>query len=238
MKTGFVDLHQHLLWGMDDGAESRQVMWEMLKCAQEQQIRYICATSHAMPGIRPFDLCRYEQRLVEAQDICNENGWPIRILPGAEVAWTFNTLNALKQGRVPTLNHSDFVLLEFWHSISWNEVEDAVQQTLRAGFVPIIAHVERYRCFFWNPRQAETIKQQYLVFYQANASAVLGREGVLRRRCAGELLKRRLVDVVASDAHNCVHRPPQMLEAYRMLKTEYDADYADMLTHFCEVFSQ
>lgn len=237
MKAGFVDIHQHLLWGMDDGAESRQVMLEMLNHAREQQIRYICATSHAMPGIRPFDLCRYEQRLAEAQEICDKNRWPIRILPGSEVAWTFNTVNALKQGRIPTLNHSDYVLLEFWPSVRWYELEDAVRQTLCAGFVPILAHVERYRCFFWNPRQAAVMKQRYPLFYQVNTSSILGGEGFLRRRCTGELLKRRLVDAVATDAHNCTVRPPQMLEVYQRLKTEYDADYADALTHFHEVFS-
>lgn len=238
MKTGFVDIHQHLLWGMDDGAESRQVMLEMLNQAQEQQIRYICATSHAMPGIRPFDLCGYEQRLAQAQQLCDQNRWPIRLLPGAEVAWTFNTLNALKQGRVPTLNHSDYVLLEFWPTIRWNEVEDAVRQTLCAGFVPVLAHVERYRCFFWNPRQAVVMKQRYPIFYQVNTSSILGREGFLPSRCAGALLKRRLVDAVATDAHNCTARPPQMQQAYQRLKTEYDEQYADALTHFREVLSK
>lgn len=233
MNRGFVDIHQHLLWGMDDGARSRQMMCEMLQCARRQRIEYIFATPHAVPGFHAFDAALYEERIAEANAIAAEYG--IRVLSGAEVAWTYNTLDALRQGRIPTMNKTEHVLLEFWPSIRWDDVEYAVRQMLCAGFVPIIAHVERYRCFFWDPHRAEALKQRYPVFYQVNAMSMLGNDGFLRARSARTLLHRRLADAVASDAHDCNDRPIEMLKAYRWLEKEFGAEEADRLTHFDEV---
>lgn len=230
---GLVDIHQHLLWGMDDGAESQQMMRDMLRCANEQQIRRIYATPHAVPGFHPFDTALYTQRLAEAKTYASEYG--IQVVSGAEVEWTYRTVDAIKQNCVPTLNGTEYVLLEFWPSVRWDEVEMAVKQLLCADFFPILAHVERYRCFFWNLRRAEDLKQQYPVLYQVNASSVLEHSGSVHTYSAKRLLHRQLADVVASDAHNCTSRPVNLLQAYHWLKTEYGADEADRLTHFDEV---
>lgn len=233
MKTGLVDIHQHLLWGMDDGAESQQVMRDMLKCANEQKIRRIYATPHAVPGFHSFDTALYTQRLAETKIYASE--YDIQVVSGAEVAWTYRTVDAIKQNCVPTLNGTEYVLLEFWPSVRWDELETAVKQLLCADYLPILAHVERYRCFFWNLQRAEDLKQQYPVLYQVNASSVLGHGGMLHIQSTKRLLHRQLADVVASDAHNCSSRPVNLLQAYRWLETKYGSDEADRLTHFDEV---
>lgn len=227
-------MHQHLLWGMDDGARSRQMMCSMLRHAHEQQISCIYATVHAAPGIQPFDAALYRRRIGEAKTAASKYG--IRVLTGAEVAWTYSTVDALRQGRVPTMNGTEYVLLEFWPSVRWNEVEMAVKQMLCAGFRPILAHVERYRCFFFHLQKAEEMKQKYPVLYQVNASSVLGHGRILNIQSAGRLLHRRLADIVASDAHDCCDRPINLLEAYRWLETKYGTDEADRLTHFDGVY--
>lgn len=237
MKKGFVDIHQHLLWGLDDGADDRETMRDMLKCAHEQGIRRIYATTHVCPGFRAFDAALYAERLAEAREICEQERLEIDVVQGAETAWTYQTPDALRQGRIPTMNGTEYVLIEFWPSVRWDEVETAVRQLLRAGFVPILAHVERYRCFFWSPARAARLKQEHTVYYQVNASSVLGGESALCNQSAKRLLKRRLVDAVASDAHNCGSRPQRMAAAYRRLKAKYGAEYARALTHFDEVIS-
>lgn len=228
-----VDIHQHLLWGMDDGAESQQMMRDMLKCANEQKIRRIYATPHAVPGFHSFDTALYTQRLAETKIYASEYG--IQVVSGAEVAWTYRTVDAIKQNCVPTLNGTEYVLLEFWPSVRWDEVETAVKQLLCADYLPILAHVERYRCFFWNLQRAEDLKQQYPVLYQVNASSVLGHGGMLHVQSTKRLLHRQLADVVASDAHNCSSRPVNLLQAYCWLEAKYGSDEADRLTHFDEV---
>lgn len=230
MSTDFVDIHQHLLWGLDDGAQSPQVMRKMLRSAQKQRIRRIYATPHVAPGIRPFDAGAYRERLAEARGYAARCG--IELLPGAEVAWTYQTVDALRQGRIPTLNGTEQVLLEFWPGVRWQEVDGAVRQVLSAGFVPVLAHVERYRCFFWNLHWAEALKRRYPVRYQVNAASLLGRDGLWRRACARCLVSRHLADAVGSDAHNCGSRPIELLAAYRWLKRECGAREAYRLTHY------
>lgn len=234
MSTGFVDIHQHLLWGMDDGARTPQMMDDMLTCAQTQHIARIYATPHAMPGFRPFDAGLYAERLALAQEAAARHG--IQVLPGAEVAWTYHTLDALRQGRIPTLNNTDHVLLELWASVDWRTVEDAVRQLLCAGFVPILAHVERYRCFTLEPKRAEALKQQYPVLYQVNAASLLGKDGLLHRHGARMLVRRHLADAIATDAHNCSRRPIDLLDAHRWVEATCGADEAYRLTHADEVF--
>lgn len=234
MSAGLIDIHQHLLWGMDDGARSEQIMREMIRRASEQQIGYIVATPHAAPGLRPFESELYAQRLAQARVCAADYG--IEVLGGAEVAWTYDTLHALGQGRVPTMNKTDYVLLELWPSVTWSEAESAVSQMLRAGFVPVLAHVERYRCFFWEPRMAATLKRRYpLVRYQINAASLLGRGGFVCRKSAKTLLRMGLADAVASDAHGCSERPIDLMEAYHILQAEYGAQEAMRLTRFGEV---
>ena len=80
---GLTDIHQHVLWGLDDGAQTPKVMHQMLHAAHEQQIRRIAATPHVYPGFKPFDMELYRRRLDEAQAYCDENKLDIELMSGA-----------------------------------------------------------------------------------------------------------------------------------------------------------
>lgn len=235
MMHALTDIHQHLLWGFDDGPKTPEVMHAMLREAHDQAIRRIIATSHAYPGYHPFGMALYQERLSEAQDYCRERDWEISIMPGAEIAWTYNTVEALRRKQVPTLNQTDYVLIELWKNISWAEVKSAVQQLLRAGYLPILAHVERYRCFVWNPDKAIQLKEELPVCYQLDADPLIGDTGPILRRFISRMLNERAIDAVASDAHNCTSRPQRLAQAYQALSQRCDADYTDALFHFDEV---
>lgn len=235
MINGLTDIHQHLLWGMDDGPETPEGMQAMLHEAHRQQVRRIVAASHAYPGLHPFEMELYQERLSEARQYCQARNWEISILPGAEIAWTYNTVEALRRGQVPTLNGTDYVLLELWKHISWSEVQSAVQQILRAGYLPILAHVERYRCFVWNPDKAIQLKEELPVCYQIDAAPVLDETGPVLRRFMNKMLEAQAIDAVASDAHDCTLRPLRLAEAYEALHKRCGAAYADALFNFEEV---
>lgn len=153
MKQELTDIHQHLIWGMDDGADSRETMFSMLREAHFQGIKTIVATTHAAPGFHPFNMELYTERLAEAQDFCSLEDLQIQILPGAEIAWTYQVPMALQQGKIPTLGKTDYVLLELWRDISWQAATDAVNQLTRAGYYPILAHPERYLAFLQSPKK-------------------------------------------------------------------------------------
>lgn len=232
MKQELTDIHQHLLWGIDDGADSREIMYSMLREAQRQGIKTIVATSHARPGLQPFDMGLYTERLTEAQCFCKTEDLGICVLPGAEIAWTHQTPLALRQGRIPTMGGTDYVLLELWRNISWQAAQDAVKQLTRAGYCPVLAHSERYLAFIRSPKKTLQFRNETGALLQLNADTVLSPRNYWERRFTEYLLKEGAVDAIASDAHDCINRPVNMEAAYQWLTIHTDAAYAKELVTF------
>ena len=103
MKQELTDIHQHPIWGMDDGADSRETMFSMLREAHFQGIKTIVATTHAAPGFHPFNMELYTERLAEAQAFCNLEDLQIRLLPtmGNLIRQTgYKTPDAVPNGKV------------------------------------------------------------------------------------------------------------------------------------------
>ena len=226
------DLHQHVLWGLDDGADSPEMMHAMLKTAHAQKIRRIAATPHACPGFRPFDIALYNERISEAQAFCDRNDMDITLMSGAEIMWTYNTVSALRRNLVPTLNDTDCVLIELWEDISWDEVRSAIKSVLHAGYMPIIAHVERYWSFTLHPKRAIALRSEFPVAYQVNASAVLSPATFIQRLFINRMLKEQAFDVLASDAHNCEGRRIRLGNAFSLVAERYGSEYAQYLVNF------
>ena len=226
------DIHQHLLWGVDDGAKTRDEMYEMLRQADKQGITAVVATPHAAPGLEPFDpdLCR--ERREEAQQFCDRNGLGLKVHLGAEIAWTHQTVLSLRQSRIPTLGDTDYVLLELWRDVSWQTAEDAVRQLIGAGYCPILAHVERYRAFVLSPKKVIKFREQSGALLQINASSLLKPRDVFQRHFIRSLIRERAVDAVATDAHGCPQRPINLLEARKWLSANTDEAYAEYVTNF------
>lgn len=232
MKQELTDIHQHLLWGIDDGADSKEIMYSMLREAQRQGIKTIVATSHARPGLQPFDMGLYTERLTEAQCFCKTEDLGICVLPGAEIAWTHQTPLVLRQGRIPTMGGTDYVLLELWRNISWQAAQDAVKQLTRAGYCPVLAHPERYLAFIRSPKKTLQFRNETGAMLQLNADTVLSPRNYWERRFTEYLLKEGAVDAIASDAHDCINRPVNMEAAYQWLTIHTDAAYAKELVTF------
>lgn len=232
MKQELTDIHQHLLWGIDDGADSKEIMYSMLREAQRQGIKTIVATSHARPGLQPFDMGLYTERLTEAQCFCKTEDLGICVLPGAEIAWTHQTPLALRQGRIPTMGGTDYVLLELWRNISWQAAQDAVKQLTRAGYCPVLAHPERYLAFIRSPKKTLQFRNETGALLQLNADTILSPRNYWERRFTEYLLKEGAVDAIASDAHDCINRPVNMEAAYQWLTIHTDAAYAKELVTF------
>lgn len=234
MTYGMTDIHQHLLWGLDDGAASAQEMQEMLREAARQGITKVAATCHICPGMQPFDEGLYRERLAEAQAFCREQGLPVQVVQGAEAAWTYQTVSALRQGRIPLLGDTDCVLLELWQDISLTEAKRAVQGVISAGYCPVLAHVERYRCFAWFPQQTIRFREETGARLQMNAGTLLHPRHGLEKRFVRKLLDAQALDAVASDAHGTSGRRINLLQARDWLERHTDAAYTRELLTFME----
>ena len=232
MNQVLTDIHQHLIWGMDDGANSRETMFSMLREAHRQGIKTVVATSHAEPGVQPFDIESYTQRLAEAQDFCKSENLDLQILRGAEIAWTYQAPMALRQGRVPTIGGTDYVLIELWRDISWQAATDMANQLTRAGYCSVLAHPERYLAFLRSPKKALRFRHETGALLQVNANTILHPRNYWERRFTEYMLQEGGVDAVASDAHNCENRPVNLEAAYQWLVLHTDAAYAQELVTF------
>lgn len=229
---GFVDIHHHLVWGVDDGARTIEDSRALLKRSAEQGVRVIIATPHVLSGIEPFPYKKFREHFLELKRICKEENIPIKLLPGAEVFYTEHTLNMLLDKRIPTLNGTRFILIEFNEDVSWKSIENAVRDLFNNGYRPIVAHIERYSAVYSHRKQARILREETGVKYQVNCGAIINPRSFWQKRFIEHMMKERLIDAVATDAHSMERRPPNMLKAYKILKEKYGSEYAYKLTHF------
>lgn len=227
--SGYIDIHQHLIYGMDDGARTREKSEEMMRAAAADGTEIVLGTTHVTPGVEPFDGLLYRARVDELNELSEAEGIGLRILPGAEVLYTEQTGRFLRERRIPTLAGTDWVLIEFDPGARYEELRKALTNVLLAGYVPVVAHVERYKNLARSVKKSAALKRELDVLFQMNCSSVIGGRGFMRDRRAKRLLDEGLIDVVASDAHNTDRRPTRMNAAYRTLEKRYGSDTARRL---------
>lgn len=228
---GFTDIHHHLIHGIDaDGPRTFEDTCAMLRAARADGIRAIIATPHVMPGVYPFPAEAYCRNLHEARAYCRREEIDITIYPGAEIFYTEMTLRHLQDGRIPTMAGTSYVLVEFSTDVRYPYLLDALQNLSRSGYIPILAHPERYQCLVSHPRSAGHLKSQTGVRYQLNCSSIIKKKGFFLNRFCRVLLSEGLVDAVATDAHNVHRRPVAMKGAFARLLEHYGRGYAESLT--------
>lgn len=231
MNYRFTDIHQHLLYGLDDGAKSQQRMYEMLDLAAEEGIARIVATPHMTPGVLEFNSAQFLQALREAREYSQTRGLGIRIDPGCEVLYTDQTCRFLRDGRVPTLAGTDRVLVEFSPNVAFEKLSDALEQICICGYAPVVAHVERYACLVRDFRRTLRLKDELRIFYQMNCATVLERHGFAEKRFVRRMLREEQIDAIATDAHNITTRAAEILAATLALEETCSEDYIERLTN-------
>lgn len=224
------DLHTHIIWGVDDGAATREETIAMLRREADDGVTDIFCTSHIAPGYQPFPAREYAERLAEARAWCVENLPGLRLHPGAEIFWTEHTLRMLDEGQVPTLAGTRWVLVEYNPDESEKNIVDSVRELTRHGYRVLIAHAERYAALRFKTQRLRALKEETGALVQMNGRTVYGlKDRKLLRPWPLVMLREGLVDRVASDAHNLDGRGPCMGEAYAWLVEHLGPEAADAL---------
>ena len=227
-KQELIDLHNHLIYGMDDGAKSFHETTQMLLQAKNNGVATIYATPHVVPGRIDFPIDRFFQRVKKANDWCRENGLMLTVLPGCEIFYTPETIRFLNEERIPCLGNTNCVLVEFNPNVSYNELRDAVRKLQNSGYQPVVAHIERYRCLRMPGRMAE-IQNAYGALLQMNAHFFSTKQSFFTERWKKQVLSRSLIDIIASDSHDTKHRPCCLKKCFDCISEEYGAKKADSL---------
>jgi len=201
---------------MDDGPADFAATQRMLLAACESGVGHLAAIVHATPGREVFPTDEYLARLDMARRFCRENGLPLQIHQGCEIFYTDEAPRLLQQGLLPTLGGGRYVLVEF----AWDASFDAIARALRAlgnaGFSTVVAHAERYRTLR-SLANVEQLRQMQGVRIQVNCNTIVGKKSLAVRWWVRQMLRRGLIDLVASDAHNTSSRPCQMAACYQAL---------------------
>ena len=207
-----IDLHCHLLPGIDDGPQTLAEALEMARIAVANGIEEAHVTPHLHPGRWDNDLPKIAAAVESYRAALATAGIPLEIGFAAEVRLDYEILPLIDAGRVPflgTLEGYQVLLLEFPHSHVPVGADKFVAWLLARNIRPLIAHPERNKDLMREPDKLEPfVREGCLV--QVTADAVAGGFGELCAQRAREFLERGWVSVLASDAHDTAERPPRM----------------------------
>lgn len=206
-----LDLHCHLLPGIDDGATDLDMALEMARIAVADGIGTIACTPHIYPGLYDNTAAGIRVAIAALQAELDRSAIELKLVEGADVHLSPNLLDSLRAGHVPTIAGSRYVLLEPPHHVAPPRFEELVFQLLIAGYVPIITHPER---LIWIEDHYEIFVQLVKAgaWMQLTAGSLVGRFGKRPRYWADKMLDERLVHVLATDAHHPRRRPPLLAE--------------------------
>jgi len=216
-----IDTHLHILPGVDDGPQTMEEMLALARLLVEEGVRCAVATPHYNDEFPQRAASEIRARVYEAQRVLDQHGIALRLLAGHEALLKPGLVEDVISGRLATLNGSRYLLLELWNSTWLPETERVIFELQAAGFVPLLAHVERYRAIQQDPNRLATIIQRGILA-QVTAGSLIGMQGRSAQRCAETLLKRGLVHCIASDAHGLHTRVPCILRGLKAARRLVD----------------
>lgn len=225
-----IDIHSHILPGVDDGAQDMYDTLEMVSLAAQSGITAMIATPHCnVPGgYKNYFNDEYRKAVQQVREAVHSEGLPVRILPGAEVFGTADLPRLLQDGKIMTLNGSRYLLVEFAFDEKPEFVQKILDEVIELKAIPVIAHAERYEFVQRDTELVYRWRKRGLPI-QINKGSFQGKFGKSAADTAYLLLNHHLVSVVASDAHSPYMRTPYMADVYGELLTEYPEEYLEMI---------
>lgn len=219
-----IDIHCHILPGLDDGAKDIDQSIEMARQAEAQGVRSVIATPHHANGFHwneSDQVLRAVERLNEA---LVQRNISLHTLPGQEIRIYGQILNHYREGRLHTLAGSKYLLLELPATQIPVQVLNMIDQLRMMGLIPIIAHPERnFVIFQSSKRLSELVERGALC--QLTAHSIAGKRGKKLQEFCLDLCKQHLIHFIASDVHNVSNRGFLLSEAYETVERTLGREY-------------
>ncbi len=221
---GIIDIHSHILFGLDDGSKSLEESLAMIRADCSQGVDGIIATPHFSQHYNRYSCEKARERL---ELLAKEIGDECRLYLGQEIFYSEYTLEALKRGELMGMAGSRYVLVEFYPWESFYNIQYAIRELCLQSYRPIIAHVERFEALRDESRIRELTGQG--AYIQMNFDSLEG--GFFNKDaawCKG-VLEDGLVHFLGSDMHNRGSRAPKLTKAVKWIDRHLDEDYARAL---------
>lgn len=212
MVSNMRDIHSHISYGIDDGAQTKEEAIALLKSEEKKNVTDIILTPHYIKN------SKYQANRLVREEIIKElqPHTKIHLYIGNEVYVCEDMLSLLEMGEISTLNNSKYLLMELPMTSKLRNLEGIVYELLRRGIVPIIAHPERYLYV----QQDITYLDKYLemgVLFQSNYGSILGLYGKNAQKTVKTLLKRNYISFLGSDLHD-ITKSYDVLKLHKKLK--------------------
>ncbi len=215
-----IDLHSHILFGLDDGASELDVSIEMARVAVADGITHMACTPHVHGGVYSNDNATIRPVLNVLQQALRELRIPLTLVCGAEAHLAWDLPDKLLAGDIPTLNDTRYFLLELPPLVVPQKLHDFVLRLKDYDFIPVIAHPERLG---WPARRHDILLKiaDLGCPLQLTADSLLGRFGTAAQLQAASFIDSGRPVFVASDAHSPRVRAPRLASAMKLVASRW-----------------
>ena len=207
-----IDMHSHILYGIDDGSRTREESVELLKYLEKQGVTESIVTPHYIDDTQ--FVASIEKRKELIRDLQTETN--IKLYIGNEVYFSDKTIESLNSKKLSTLNDSKYILIEFPLSNRIKDVDEMVYDLSTNGVIPIIAHPERYLYVQEDYKYLDKLVEVGALF-QVNYGSIIGTYGSKAEKTAKTLLKKGYISFLGSDIHR-IDKPIDLEKAMKKLK--------------------
>ena len=222
-----LDIHTHILPGVDDGAKDMQEALALARQARENNTRGIVLTPHyRAPHKMDADLLY--KRFCLFRKALHKELPQMSVYLGCEIRYQSGIPEMIREHRLLPMYHSRYILLEFPSTAFSTHILSALRECIAAGIVPIVAHAERCDAFHHDPALTEQVLTLGGLL-QLNADSVMGKVSHRNKKFCHKVLEAKQVHFIASDAHDSIRRPPLLRDCYTHVSEKYGEEYAQKL---------
>jgi protein-tyrosine phosphatase len=220
-----IDLHSHILPGVDDGAQSYDEAIAIAKMAVADGIEVMACTPHFMPGLYDNTAADIRSRTAKLNSQLIAEGINLALVVGGDAHIRPDFVSALQSGYILSLHDSRYVLFEPPHVSMPQRFEELLFNVQMSGYVPILTHPERFKWIESNYEVFQNLARSG-VWMQLTAGSLTGRFGKRSKYWAQKMLAEGLISIIATDTHNLTSRPPLLAEAMAAAQAEVGLDEA------------
>lgn len=225
-----IDFHSHILPGVDDGSTSIDETISLIKEAYEAGFTEIISTSHYIQGYYEFDCCERKRLIEICEKKINENETSdIGIYLGSEVFFSSEIIELIKNKKASTINDTRYLLFELPMNTKPLFVKEMVYELMQNGYIPIIAHPERYSYVQENIQYIEELAGMGALF-QSNYGSIIGMYGNSAKKTLKKLLKNKLISFLGSDVHKTGQIYPKIPKILKKLRKIISVEELEKLT--------
>lgn len=222
--SGIIDIHAHILPGIDDGARNWEESKNMLKMASQQGISCIIATPHYRKGQAKDHI---KALVGQLNQIAEEMELSLSVVPGQEIFYFEGFTDVSKTGEMLSLAGSRYVLVEFAPQISYQVLYQGIRRIVSSCCIPVVAHVERYHCLRYGERLKELTEAggRLQMNYESLQGNIINADV---RWCRKQIMNRR-IHFLGTDMHHDNDRTPEISRALRWLNSHVGEELRECL---------